>query len=307
MSSPDLGPEHLPTVPHLKSNGSNWVAFAMRFQEVMLAAYRWVYIVGTTTRPVPKDADNPTRAEKEATEAWEDEDQFTGYLLSTKLPDWLAISIHSYPIYSTAKTQWDKVIEELRHEGRDTHTQIVSAEAILSQHHTQVPDPKVHAQTVGTEPEAISGKPDAIEDVAHTHHNRAEPDIHSRQPGDPNAFESLLQSRTRHQGKKPTHTPVCTLKAQGKNPRWTRRRTTRSRWRRRRSPGKTPASSGTWVPASSCNTPGSAPLPHKRTSGRSLHCHHPQPRRLLACSAHRLLARSAHRLLTWGHWPPQTT
>src|SRR5260221_5130722 len=116
MSSPDLGPEHLPTVPHLKSNGSNWVVFATRFQEVMLAAHRWVYIVGTTTRPVPKDADNPTRAEKEATEAWEDEDQFTGYLLTTKLPDWLAISIDSHPIYSMAKTQWDKVIEELRHE-----------------------------------------------------------------------------------------------------------------------------------------------------------------------------------------------
>jgi hypothetical protein len=33
---------------------------------------------------------------------------------------------------------------------------------------------------------AISGEPDPIKDVAHTHNDRTEPDIQSRQPGDPN-------------------------------------------------------------------------------------------------------------------------
>jgi hypothetical protein len=86
----------------------------------------------------------------------------------------------------------------------------------------------------------------------------------------------------------------------GQNLGWTRRMTARSRWRRRRSPGTTPASSGTWVPASSCKTPGSAPLPRMRTPGhrhRHHHHHHPLPR---------LLARSAHRSSTQGLRPPDS-
>jgi len=52
----------------------------------------------------------------------------------------------------------------------DTHMQIVSMEAVLSQQHPQAPDPNVHVQTVGAEPETTQGKPGAIE----------------RQPSDPN-------------------------------------------------------------------------------------------------------------------------
>jgi len=68
----------------------------------------------------------------------------------------------------------------------DTHAQIVSAEAVLSQQHTQGPDPKVPAQTTGAELEATSGEPDTIEEVAHVHNDRAEPDLQMGQPGDPN-------------------------------------------------------------------------------------------------------------------------
>jgi len=44
---------------------------------------------------------------------------------------------------------------------------------------------EVHAQTVGAEPEAIPGEPGATKEVAHAHHDRAEPDLQG-QPGDSN-------------------------------------------------------------------------------------------------------------------------
>jgi len=69
----------------------------------------------------------------------------------------------------------------------DTHAQIVSAEVVLSRQHPQTPDPIVHAQTVGTELEAILGEPGAIEEGAHAHDDRAEPDLKEGQLGDPNA------------------------------------------------------------------------------------------------------------------------
>ena len=65
--------------------------------------------------------------------------------------------------------------------------QIISTEAVLSQQHTQGPDPKVPTQTLSAEPEAILGKPGAIEEGAHTHNNHAELDLKVGQPGDPNA------------------------------------------------------------------------------------------------------------------------
>ena len=68
----------------------------------------------------------------------------------------------------------------------DTHAQIISMEVVLSQQHPQTPHPIIHAQTIGTEPEAILGKPGAIKEGAHTHNNHVEPDLKEGQPGDPN-------------------------------------------------------------------------------------------------------------------------
>src|SRR5260221_3207566 len=110
MSIPTLPP----TVPHLEEDGRNWAAFATRFQEATSVTHRWAYIVGATARPIPKDAANPTNAEREAIKAWEREDAVAGYLLSTRLPDWLALGLDDYP---TAKTQWDAIIEEFGHPG----------------------------------------------------------------------------------------------------------------------------------------------------------------------------------------------
>jgi len=58
--------------------------------------------------------------------------------------------------------------------------------ADLFRQHTQAPDPKVHAQTVGAELETISGGPGATKEVTRAYHDRAEPDLQG-QLGDPNA------------------------------------------------------------------------------------------------------------------------
>src|SRR5260221_13548544 len=102
------------TVPHLNEEGSNWAAFATLFRGAMLAINRWAHFNGTATHPAPRDAGNPTCAEKGAIEAWEYEDEVAGYLLSTTLPDWLALGLDDDP---TAKTQWDALIEEFGHPG----------------------------------------------------------------------------------------------------------------------------------------------------------------------------------------------
>jgi len=239
----------------------------------MKATY-WGYSNGTTTCPIPNDAAHPTNTEIQAIKEWEHKDAVAQALLSIRLPDWVALSIDSYP---TAKTQWDWLIrkfsqpgyedtsteEELtgetpvvtgqggsrrkQHQGKchscgeeghhahdccalkeepapaliaqeqlgapeqpetspvhsthatdlegegcplaeegDTLAQIVSVEAVLSRQHTQDPNPKVHAQTIGAEPEAISGEPGAIKEVAHEHNGRVEPDL-QEQPGNLNA------------------------------------------------------------------------------------------------------------------------
>ena len=67
------------------------------------------------------------------------------------------------------------------------HAQIIVAEADLSWQHQETPDPKVHAQTIGAELQAISGDPDAIEEAAHAQTGAVEPDLRVGQPGDPNA------------------------------------------------------------------------------------------------------------------------
>jgi len=193
-----------PTVPHLDASGCNWAAFATQLREAMLATHRWGYLDGTTTCPIPKDAANPTSSEREAIKAWECEDYVAGYFLSMRLPDWLFLSLDDA---TPAKTQWDIVVQRLGQPGYrntytpkgaalaepdstpgenathaadiegegcllaeegDTHAQIVSTEAVLSQQHTQIPDPKVHA-----------------------HHDRTEPDMQSRQPGNTNARAHL--------------------------------------------------------------------------------------------------------------------
>ena len=99
----------LDTVPYLEEDGSNWPTFAPRFREAMKATY-WGYSNGMTTCPIPNDAALPTNAEIQAIKGWEREDAITGYLLSIRLPDVIALYIDDC---QTAKEQWNQFIEEL--------------------------------------------------------------------------------------------------------------------------------------------------------------------------------------------------
>ena len=76
--------------------------------------HRWGHIDRTNTYPVPKDATCPTNVESKAIKQWERKDAITGYLLSIRLPDVIALYIDDR---QTAKEQWNQFIEELRQLG----------------------------------------------------------------------------------------------------------------------------------------------------------------------------------------------
>ena len=73
------------SVPHLEPNGSNWAIFSMRFQEAMEANLKWSHFDGSATRPVSKDAKNPTDDEKKSGLAWDQDEVMAHYLLSQHL------------------------------------------------------------------------------------------------------------------------------------------------------------------------------------------------------------------------------
>ena len=158
------------TVPFLNEDGSNWATFAARFQEAMLAMHCWGHFDGTQACPTPKDAANPTIAERQATKEWQRENGAAWGLLSPRLTDGTLLRICAH---KTAKGRWDRLIEELgRPRYEDTDEGLTR---------------EVPAQTTGAKLEATSGKPDATEEVARAHDDRAEPDLQTGQPGNPNA------------------------------------------------------------------------------------------------------------------------
>ena len=104
MSDPNAN-----SVPHLEPNGSNWAIFSMCFQEAMEANLKWSHFDGSATRPVPKDAKNPTDDEKKSGLAWDQDEVMARYLLSQRLPDSTAVRLKGL---ASAKERWDKVKAE---------------------------------------------------------------------------------------------------------------------------------------------------------------------------------------------------
>ena len=97
----------LPTsIPCLKTTGSNWAIFSMRFQEAMEANQKWGHFIGSIARPVPADVNKPTNAEKKAMSEWDQDETISCYLLSQRLPNSTAVHLKSL---ATAKECWDKV------------------------------------------------------------------------------------------------------------------------------------------------------------------------------------------------------
>ena len=103
-----------PTVPYLAEDGSNWTIFAAHFQEAMRAIHYWGYLDGTITQPVPKDATHPTIAERQATKEWEHGNGPARGLLTPRLADKTLLSICHH---TTAKAQWDTLIQKFGHPG----------------------------------------------------------------------------------------------------------------------------------------------------------------------------------------------
>jgi len=102
--------ELLPSnIPHLETDGSNWAIFTMRFQEAMQVTRRWPYFEGTIPCPSPKDPVKVPDDERKALDDWKFEDLAARYLLSQRLPDSIAIRLHSL---TTAKARWDHLVFE---------------------------------------------------------------------------------------------------------------------------------------------------------------------------------------------------
>jgi hypothetical protein len=109
-STPSPAIEQLPSnIPHLKTDGSNWAIFIMRFREAMQATRRWPYFEGTVSCPTVKDPSKVTDAEKKAIEEWEHGDLAARYLLSQRLPNSIAVRLQSL---TTAKGRWERLTSE---------------------------------------------------------------------------------------------------------------------------------------------------------------------------------------------------
>jgi len=183
----------------------------------------------------------------------------------------------------------------------DTHAQIISMEVVLSWQHPQTPHPIIHAQTIGTEPEAILGKPGAIKEGAHTHNNHVEPDLKEGQPGDPNTNtpEGVTHSELDSIPEETDLNVLAHLEGAGPEVLMDAEEDHSLEVEEDGTAGKTLSVKGDMDPHIRLQEPGVSCLPRKRSLDHSPchHHHHPPP--------WRLLVYSAHWLLTQRHWPSQ--
>jgi len=106
-------PTRLPTVPHLKEDGSNWAAFATRFRAIMQINC-WSHFDGTATRLASRDVANLTSSEKAVMKEWAREDAAVRRLLSGRLPDRVLLATCHH---ETANALWDALAIEFGHSG----------------------------------------------------------------------------------------------------------------------------------------------------------------------------------------------
>ena len=112
------------SVPRLEPNGSNWAIFSMRFQEAMEANLKWSHFDSSATRPVPKDAKNPTDDKKKSGLAWDQDEVMAHYLLSQRLPDSTAVCLKGL---ASAKECWDKVKAEFSVKSQYTEADMLTS------------------------------------------------------------------------------------------------------------------------------------------------------------------------------------
>jgi hypothetical protein len=77
LTTTDLLPS---SVPKLMTNGLNWIAFSMRFQDAVEAKSLWGYFDGTITQPTVSTP--PAAGEEDALAKWVKEDRTAKALLT---------------------------------------------------------------------------------------------------------------------------------------------------------------------------------------------------------------------------------
>jgi len=88
--------EQLPSnIPHLETDGLNWAIFIMCFQEVMQANQKWGHFDGSSTCPIPANANKPTNDKKAAMADWDHEESIVLYMLSQHLLDSTAVCLQN--------------------------------------------------------------------------------------------------------------------------------------------------------------------------------------------------------------------
>jgi len=127
----------------------------------MLATQQWIHFDGTATCPVPRDAANPTSAEKEAMKQCTREDIAARSMLSGRLPDWVMLAVCRH---KTAKAQWDALIKRFGHPGNpnvNTPEGVAPAEpdSTPGEDTTTNPYAPAHLEGVGLDP-SMDGKED---------------------------------------------------------------------------------------------------------------------------------------------------
>ncbi len=62
----DSHPITIPNVLCLEPSGANWAIFTLRFQKAMQANQKWGHFDGSSTCPIPANANKPTNDKKAA-------------------------------------------------------------------------------------------------------------------------------------------------------------------------------------------------------------------------------------------------
>jgi hypothetical protein len=109
MTTPSTIHQLPSNIPCLEADGFNWAIFIMHFREAMQAICRWPYFEGTIPCPSSKNPAKVPDDKRKSVEDWEFEDLAVRYLLLQRLPNSIAIQLHSLP---AVKACWDHLVTE---------------------------------------------------------------------------------------------------------------------------------------------------------------------------------------------------
>jgi hypothetical protein len=176
-------------IPCLEADGSNWAIFVLRFREAMQVTHRWPYFEGTIPCPSPKDPAKVLDDESKAIDDWEFEDLAARYLLSQRLPNSIAIRLHSL---TTTKARWDCLVFEFT--AQSIYAQNNLEEAFFSMACTKGEDIRVFLTALHCKREELAA---AGVQITHKEYQRT---LLKSLPDELVKFAAQLLSSARHSG-----------------------------------------------------------------------------------------------------------